>query len=80
VKRLGEIEHFKDHNLRLNGADIATQRGWTGVPNFILESKELSVGAKLTYAMSVSLAKNASQKTLGTLNAVFDLGSKNLRE
>ena len=51
MHRMGETTAFKDRNLFLKGADIATQRGWTGVPNFILESKEISVGAKLIYAM-----------------------------
>ena len=51
MQRLGETKQFKDRNLRLKGADLATQRGWTGVPNFILESNKISLGAKLTYAM-----------------------------
>ena len=57
MQRLGETNQFKDRNLRLKGADIATQRGWTGVPNFILESKEISVGAKLIYAMLLKYAR-----------------------
>jgi hypothetical protein len=31
MQRLGETTAFKDRNLRLKGADIATQRGWTGI-------------------------------------------------
>ena len=46
MQRLGETNQFKDRNLRLKGADIATQRGWTGVPNFILESDKISIVAK----------------------------------
>ncbi len=57
MQRLGESQAFKDRNLRLSGADIATQRGWTGVPNFILENKEISIGAKLTYAMLLKYAR-----------------------
>jgi DNA-binding transcriptional ArsR family regulator len=75
VKRLGEIEHFKDHNLRLNGADIATQRGWTGVPNFILESKELSVGAKLTYAILLKYAREMDECFPGQKRLAEDIGN-----
>jgi len=65
MQRLGEIKTFKDRNLRLKGADIATQRGWTGVPNFILESKEISVGAKLTYAMFLKYAREKDECSPG---------------
>lgn len=58
MQRLGEINAFKHHNLRLHGADIATRRGWTGVPNFILESDHISTSVKLTYDM---LLKNARE-------------------
>jgi hypothetical protein len=50
-----------DRNIVLKGADIATQRGWTDVPNFILESKEISAGAKLTYAMLLKYAREEDQ-------------------
>jgi biotin operon repressor len=61
MERVGETKAFRDRNLILKGADIATQRGWTGVPNFILESKEISVGAKLTYAMLLKYARELDQ-------------------
>ena len=57
MEKLSNIQAFKDRNLIVKGADIATQRGWTGVPNFILESKEISPGAKLTYAMLLKYAR-----------------------
>lgn len=60
-QRVGETAAFKDRNIRLLGADLATQRGWTGVPNFILENKELSMGAKLTYAMFLKYAREEYQ-------------------
>ena len=61
MEKLGNIRAFRDRNLVLKGADLATQRGWTGVPNFILENKELSVGAKLTYAMLLKYARELDQ-------------------
>ena len=75
MQRLGEIKSFKDRNLRLRGADIATQRGWTGVPNFILESKEISVGSKLTYAMLLKYARELDDCFPGQDRLAQDLGT-----
>jgi len=61
MQKIGETKAFLDRNLILKGADIATQRGWTGVPNFILESKDISVGAKLTYAMLLKYAREMDE-------------------
>jgi hypothetical protein len=72
--RLSETTVFKDRNLRLQGADIATQRGWTGVPNFILENKEISVGAKLTYAMLLKYAREMDQCFPGQERLAKDMG------
>jgi hypothetical protein len=72
--RLSETTAFRDRNLRLNGADIATQRGWTGVPNFILESKHISVGAKLTYAMLLKYAREMDQCFPGQERLAKDMG------
>ncbi len=47
---------LQEKNLKLVGADVATSGGFTQVPNFILRSKTLSPGAKLTYAMLLSYA------------------------
>jgi transcription initiation factor IIE alpha subunit len=75
MHRLGETTAFKDRNLRLNGADIATQRGWTGVPNFILESKEISVGAKLVYAMLLKYAREMDECFPGQDRLARDMGN-----
>jgi len=61
MEKLSNTRAFKDRNLIVKGADIATLRGWTGVPNFILESKEISPGAKLTYAMLLQYARERSE-------------------
>ncbi len=47
-------KHHK--NIILDGFDPVSSQGFTQVPNFILRSKDLSVGAKLTYAMLLSYA------------------------
>lgn len=75
MQRLGEIKQFKDRNLRLKGADIATQRGWTGVPNFILESEKISIGAKLTYAMLLKYARELDECFPGQERLAKDMGS-----
>ena len=75
MQRLGETTAFKDRNLRLKGADIATQRGWTGVPNFILESDQISIGAKLTYAMMLKYAREKDDCFPGQQTLAEDMGS-----
>lgn len=75
MQRLGEIDHFKDRNLRLRGADIATQLGWTGVPNFILENDKISIGAKLTYAMLLKYAREMDECFPGQDRLAKDMGT-----
>ena len=65
--RLTEIAR----NIEIVGADVVTLHGFTQVPNFILTNQNLSVGAKLTYAMLL--------KYHWTNNAVFP-GQKKLAE
>jgi hypothetical protein len=74
LQRIGEIKTFQDRNLILRGADIATQRGWTGVPNFILESEKISVGAKLTYAMLLKYAREMDECFPGQNRLAKDIG------
>ena len=50
----GQLNKYK--NIILEGFDAVSAGGFTQVPNFILKSKELSVGAKLTYSMLLSYA------------------------
>jgi biotin operon repressor len=75
MQRLGETTAFKDRNLRVKGADIATMRGWTGVPNFILESGEISIGAKLTYAMLLKYARELDECFPGQDRLAEDMGT-----
>src|SRR5258706_1729011 len=49
-------EILKDRNIVLRGADAATAKGFTQVPNFILKSKKLTAGDKMTFAMLLSYA------------------------
>src|SRR5436309_13712520 len=54
IRRLGDI--LKDKNIVLKGADAATARGFTQVPNLLLKSNKLSAGDKLAFAMLLSYA------------------------
>ncbi len=54
ARRIGDI--LKDHNIILKGADAASAMGFTQVPNFLLKSKKLSSGDKMTFAMLLSYA------------------------
>jgi hypothetical protein len=54
ARRIGDI--LKDRNIELIGADPATRMGFTQVPNFILTKADISVGAKLAYAMLLKYA------------------------
>jgi DNA-binding transcriptional ArsR family regulator len=47
---------LKDRNIILRGADAATEKGFTQVPNFLLKSKKLSSGDKMCFAMLLSYA------------------------
>lgn len=56
MKQIGDI--LKERNIILESPDPVTAEGFTQVPNFILRSPTLSMGAKLTYAMFLSYAWN----------------------
>ena len=53
ARPIGDI--LKERNIELAGADPATRHGFTQVPNFILTKADISVGAKLAYAMLLKI-------------------------
>jgi hypothetical protein len=53
-RQIGDV--LKDRNIILKGTDAATAKGFTQVPNFLLKSKKLSAGDKMTFAMLLSSA------------------------
>ena len=54
MQTIGDI--LKERNIKLIGADPATAGGFTQVPNAILRSNKLSMGAKMAYAALLSYA------------------------
>jgi hypothetical protein len=51
---IGEL--IAEKSIILRGADALSERGFTMVPNHVLDSTKISVGAKLTYAMLLKYA------------------------
>ena len=62
-------------NIEIVGADLATRYGFTQVPNFILTNKELSVGAKLAYAMLLKYAWTDNAVFPGQLKLAEEIGA-----
>ena len=62
-------------NIEIVGADPVTRHGFTQVPNFILTEPNLTVGAKLTYAMLLSYAWHNDACFPGQQKLATDMGS-----
>jgi hypothetical protein len=72
-RHIGDI--LRDRNIEIVGADPITRHGFTQVPNFILTKKELSVGAKLAYAMLLKYAWADDACFPGQLRLADDMGA-----
>jgi hypothetical protein len=66
---------LRDRNIEIIGADPITRHGFTQVPNFILTKKDLSVGAKLAYAMLLKYAWGDDACFPGQLKLAEDMGA-----
>ena len=71
-RQIGDV--LKDRNIILKGADAATAKGFTQVPNFLLKSKKLSSGDKMTFAMLLSYAWQNDYCFPGQERLAADLG------
>ena len=72
-RRVGDI--LKERNIEIIGADPVTRHGFTQVPNFMLTNKNLSVGAKLAYAMLLKYAWDNDACFPGQLKLAEDMGA-----
>ena len=78
---MGNMEHIGNRladiarNIEIVGADPVTLHGFTQVPNFILTKKDLSVGAKLAYAMLLKYAWGDKACFPGQLKLAEDMGA-----
>jgi Helix-turn-helix domain len=66
---------LKERNIEIVGADPVTELGFTQVPNFILTKGDVSVGAKLAYAMLLKYAWGDSACFPGQTKLADDMGS-----
>src|SRR3954454_3746414 len=66
---------LRERNIEIVGADPVTRHGFTQVPNVILTKKELSVGAKLAYAMLLKYAWADEACFPGQARLAEDMGS-----
>ena len=75
MEHIGDALENTRRNIELVGADPVTRHGFTMVPNFILTNKDLSVGAKLTYAMLLKYAWSDSAVYPGQQTLAADMGA-----
>jgi hypothetical protein len=73
MRRVGDL--LKERNIEIVGADPITRHGFTQVPNFILTNKQISVGAKLAYAMLLKYAWGDDACFPGQLKLAEDMGA-----
>ena len=74
-RRIGDILKGRERNIEIIGADLATRHGFTQVPNFILTKPDISVGAKLAYAMLLKYAWTDDACFPGQQKLADDMGS-----
>ena len=72
-RHIGDI--LRERNIEIVGADLATRHGFTQVPNFILTKSDISVGAKLAYAMLLKYAWNNDACFPGQAKLSQDMGA-----
>ena len=81
MPRIGETDRFKEveRNIEVIGADLVTLHGFTQVPNFILKDPNISVGAKVAYAMFLSYAWHNDFCFPGQDRLAQDMGMSRVR-
>jgi hypothetical protein len=72
-RHIGDI--LKERNIEIVGGDPITRHGFTQVPNFVLTKKDISVGAKLAYAMLLKYAWDNNACFPGQLKLAEDMGA-----
>jgi Helix-turn-helix domain len=77
MKSIGEV--FKEKNITLDTFDPVALHGFTQVPNFILKDPEISVGAKVVYAMFLSYAWHNESCFPGQERLAQDMGLTRVR-
>lgn len=66
---------YREKTIKLVGFDPMVSRGFTQVPNIILQNPDLSIGAKITYAMMLKYAWSKDFCFPGQETLAKDLGA-----
>ena len=77
MKAMGEL--IKERNLELDTSDPVARGGFTQVPNFILRNPDLSLGAKVAFAMFLSYAWHNDSCFPGQERLAEDMGMSRSR-
>jgi hypothetical protein len=77
MKEIGEL--LGEKNLQLDTINPVLANGFTQVPNFILRNPEISVGAKVAYAMFLSYAWHNDSCFPGQDRLAEDMGLTRVR-
>jgi Helix-turn-helix domain len=77
MKSIGEV--IREKNITLDTFDPVALHGFTQVPNFILKDPEISVGAKVVYAMFLSYAWHNDSCFPGQERLAQDMGLTRVR-
>jgi len=77
MRPIGEI--VAEKNIQLDTLDPMARGGFTQVPNFILKNPDLSLGAKVTYAMFLSYAWHNDSCFPGQERLAEDMGMSRSR-
>lgn len=72
MRRIDDL--IAEKNIRLDTPDPVAQGGFTMVPNFILRHPDLSIGAKMAYAMFLSYAWHNDHCYPGQERLAQDMG------
>ena len=82
MESIGDLAKYKAQELKerektiqLMGFDPMVERGFTQVPNLVLTNKELSIGAKITYAMLLKYSWDNDYCFPGQQTLADDIGS-----
>ena len=71
----GISDILRERNIVFRGADALTREGFTQVPNHVLKSEKISLGAKLAYTMLLSYAWQNDYCFPGQERLAKDMGS-----
>jgi biotin operon repressor len=77
MRPIGDI--LKERNIELDTSNPVLRGGFTQVPNFILKNSNLSLGAKVTYAMFLSYAWHNDSCFPGQERLAEDMGMSRSR-